>query len=84
MGGMLREMNREGVDGGGSYNTVATMTNLVCLLLSEGYAAPRWATQAKRRLRVEVQMEWPRFGASDVSDYALLLLKVAYSSGNLG
>ena len=29
-------------------------------------------------------MEWPRFGASDASDYALLLLKVAYSSGNLG
>ena len=42
------------------------------------------ATQANRRSRVEDQVTWLRFGASDASDYASLLLKSAYSSGNMG
>ena len=53
-------------------------------LPSEDFVALPPATQAKPRSHVEDQVEWLQFGASDASDYASLLLKSAYSSGNMG
>lgn len=61
---------------------MASMTGF--RLSPEDRVALPLATQAKRRSRVEDQVKWLWFGASNASDSALLVLKFAYSSGNMG